>query len=127
MSMTDASVNESQPPRVPGQRRPPASTLYRRVNIAFSNLGPASGQAAGQDADIAEMNPVRNGPETFPARRRNSANTRLNWDDVPVARPAWLQGLIPQTLARLRVPNGSRNVITPLRADPGACPRWRQA
>jgi len=40
-------------------------------------------------ADIAEMNPVRNGPETFPGRRDNTGGTRLSWDDATTPDLAW--------------------------------------
>jgi hypothetical protein len=42
-------------------------------------------------ADIAEMNPVRNGPETFPGRRDNIVSTPLSWDDATPPGLAWVK------------------------------------
>jgi hypothetical protein len=41
-------------------------------------------------ADIAEMNPVRNAPETFPGRRDNIVSTPLSWDDATPRGLAWV-------------------------------------
>jgi hypothetical protein len=41
--------------------------------------------------DIAEMNPVRNGPETFPGRRGNIVSTTLSWDDATPPGLAWVK------------------------------------
>lgn len=51
-------------------------------------------------ADIAEMNPVRNGPETFPGRRDNIVSVPLSCDDAMQPVSGLGEGLILENLSQ---------------------------
>ena len=81
----DIRVSEWEP--VPAGARGKGAgrlALYRRVKIAFGNL---AGQPARPPVpcftDIAEMQPIRNAPETYPGSRDIIANVPLTWGDAP--------------------------------------------
>jgi len=87
MNMTFVSVNGTQSGRGGGQRGAAGLVLYRRVCIAFGNSARQPGrQSVPAAADIAEMKPIRNAPETYPGRRDNTEIMPLSCDDVRLHR-----------------------------------------
>ena len=87
MNMTFVSVNGASPGRGGGAKRAAGLVLYRRVCIAFGNPARRPGRPpVPAGADIAEMKPIRNVPETYPGRRDNTGVRPLTCDDVRLHR-----------------------------------------
>ena len=83
-NMTLVSVNGSRSRPGPGQRRRPGwrcTVAYRLRSV--TSPGKAGRPRVPALTDIAEMQPIRNAPETYPGGRDITANVALTCGDAP--------------------------------------------